>query len=128
MEQDMHANEIIRKYNLEGNTWTPKGFHGVLHSFFPVGEEQILPLKKHFGLGHTMTIFFVKNDYVTWYWNDASMTLIREAFIHRVNKNPLFIEQWLALWKRLLKKFVTAYKACDVDLSKCTDKQLFLLY
>jgi hypothetical protein len=34
----MQADEIINKYVLDKRTWTHKGFHGVLHFFFAVGD------------------------------------------------------------------------------------------
>jgi len=127
-EDEMKVQEIISKYHLENQSWTHKGFHSVLHTFFPVGEEQILPLKKHFGIGHTMTIFFLKDNYLNWYWNDASMETIRTEFIKRVHANPKYLINWLSLWKKLLKKFIVAYKKCDCDLSKLSDKKILVLY
>ncbi len=128
MKDQEKVNDIIKKYHLANQTWTQKGFHGVLHTFYPVGEEQILPLKKHFGMGHDITVFFVKNDYVNWYWNDASMERIRIEFIKRVNKNPKYLADWLSLWKKLLKNFIVAYKKCDKDLTKLSDEKLLKLY
>lgn len=125
---EMNVLQVMNKYHLENQSWTQKGFHSVLHTFFPVGEEQILPLKKHFGIGHTMTIFFLKDNYLHWYWNDASMETIRNEFIKKVQANPKYLTNWLSLWKRLLKKFIVAYKKCDCDFSLLSDTSLLALY
>ncbi len=124
----MNANDIIRKYNLDKSTWTNKGFHGVLHTFFSAGEEAILPLKRHYGDCFHTTIVFFKENYVNWYWNDNDAKRLRESFIKKVNKSPKFLDQWVALWERLGKKFQKEYKRCEQDLAKLPDRKLLKLY
>ncbi len=124
----LNANDIITKYKLDQSTWTAKGFHGILHAMFPVGEEPILPLRKHYGDSATITLVFLQNNYGHWYWNDDDMKRLRESFIAKVNRNPKFLNYWLNLWKSLLGEFIKSCKKCDVDLKQLSDKELLALY
>ncbi len=124
----MKKEDIIHKYKLDQSTWTAKGFHGILHTMFPVGEEPILPLRKHYGDSATITLVFLQDNYGHWYWNDDDMKRLRESFIAKVNKNPKFLNYWLNLWKHLLGKFTKACKNCDVELKQLSDKELLALY
>lgn len=122
------AEDIIRRYNLDKSTWTNKGFHGVLHTFFPVGQSPLVPLRKYYGDSHTICVFFFQDDLGNWYWNDRDMKRLRDSFIAKVNKRPTFLKTWLALWHRLLKRFQQVLPACDVDLTGLSDLELLNLY
>lgn len=124
----MNAQDIIKKYRLDHSTWTNKGFHGVLHTFFPVGENPLLPLRKHFGDSYGITVVFFKEDYGNWYWNDGDMERLRNLFIEKVMKRRAFLDEWKLLWKQLLVKLVRLYKRCDIDLTKLSDDKLLELY
>ncbi len=125
----MNADEIIEKYKLKDRKWTFKGFHGVLHTFFPVGQTAIKPLLDYYGDCFQITLFFVKENYVSWYWNEEDMERIRKDFIAKVNKNPDFLEQHKNDWR---KKLVIFNKMIDkvekANLSKLSDSNLIVLY
>lgn len=78
------SEDIIKKYGLGKEKWTYKGVHAVLHYFFPVAEEPIKPLKKYFGDGYHICLFYIKNNFANWQWNEADMGRLRTKFIDRV--------------------------------------------
>lgn len=125
----MDANAIIKKYQLDKKSWTFKGFHGILHTFFPVGQTALKPLLNYYGDSFKIALFFIKKDYVSWYWNEEDMTRLRTDFIERANKNPNFLKQHLKDWQSQLKIFHQAMKKVDkTDLSKLSDQELIDLY
>lgn len=122
------ANDLVRIYDLDSSSWTYKGFHGVLHPFFPVGRLG-LAMKDCFGDGTKMTIFFVKDDYVHWYWRDSDLTRLRIEFFSRLKNNKDYLEEMKDEWKAHLKKFDQVIKKMDsTDLSELPDEELAGLY
>ena len=124
----MNAKDITKKYKLGQDTWTNKGFQGVLHPFFPVAEVPTTTFRKYFGDSHSICLVFFHGDYGNWYWHDPDMERLRNLFIQRVNNDPKYLDRFLALWHKLLKKFVQTYKKCDIDLGKLSDDKLIALY
>ncbi|GAI96061.1 unnamed protein product, partial [marine sediment metagenome] len=121
-------NEIIKKYNLDKSIWTPKEFHGVLHTFFPVGESGF-PLKKFFNDSSTITLFFVKDNYVFWYWNDDDLTRLRDMFFKRLKSSPNYLRKLQKKWYDSLKIFDTTIKKVHkTDLTKLSNNELADLY
>lgn len=125
----MKAQEVIQKYLLKDRSWTYKGFHGLLHTFFPVGEEPLNSLKNFYGDSFNITLFFVTEDYVNWYWNDEDMIRLRESIVKKVNDNPKFLDKFLEKWHSLVKVFEKEIKKCEkADFSELSDKELLELY
>lgn len=125
----MKAQEIIKKYKLDEKKWTNKGFHGILHFYFPVGEQAIKPLRKYYGDSHTITVFYFSNNYGDWYWNDEDMTRLRESFIKKVNKNPKILTKLVKDWHARLSLLNNVMRQIDkTDLSKLSDTKLMDLY
>lgn len=125
----MSANDIIKKYELENKTWTHKNIHGVLHFFFPVGEEPIKPLLKYFGDCHKITVFYFKDNIGEWYWNNEEMVRLRNKFIEKTNADPKLPYKLCNEWHKRIKKFNKIMKEIDkIDLSKLSDSKLLKLY
>ena len=125
----MNANGIIAKYNLDKSTWTKKALHAVLHFYFPVGPEAIKPLKEYFGDCYSVVPYFIKNDYMHWYWNTQDMTRLRKEFLKRVNKDPSYLDQLLTEWHKRVDLFNKIMNKIDsTNLSKLSDNELMDLY
>ncbi len=56
-ESVLKTESLIDNYNLDSSTWTHKGFHGVLHTFFPVSSVGI-SMSDFFGDGCNTSLFF----------------------------------------------------------------------
>lgn len=125
----MNAHEIIAKYSLDKDAWTYKGFHAILHTFFPVAHNGFGTTKRHGGVGCTKIVFFVKDRYVHWYWNKTDMKKLREIVIANVKKDKDFLKKLRKKWTGLLKKFDRVMQKIDkTDLKKLSDKDLLVLY
>jgi len=125
----MKASEIIKKYRLDEKKWTNKGFHGILHFFFPVGEQPIKPFRRYYGDSHTITVFYFHDNYGEWYWNDDDMTRLRESFIKKVNKNPKILTKLVSDWHKRLGILDNIMGLIDkTDLSKLPDAKLMDIY
>ncbi len=125
----MNAREIIAKYSLDTNTWTYKGFHAILHTFFPVAHNGFAATKRHWGACCTKIVFFVKDRYVHWYWNKKDMKKLREIVIANVRKDKNFLKKLRKKWTSLLKKFDTVMQKIEkTNLKKLGDKELIELY
>ncbi len=125
----MKPEEIIRKYNLDEKSWTHKGFHGILHFFFPVGEMPLKPLKKYYGHSCSIIAIYAHEDYCDWYWYKEDMKRLRKLFIKKAYDDPKSVNKLLNDWHRRLDKFNNIMRKIDkTNLSKLTDKQLLRLY
>ena len=125
----MKAADIIKKYKLKEKKWTHKGFHGVLHFFFAVGEEAVKPLYDYYKDTYELTVFFFHDNYGDWYWNNADMERLAQSFIDDVNKNPRVLEDLLDEWHQRIKLFNQIMrKINETDLSKISNQQLLDLY
>lgn len=75
------------------------------------------------------TIFFFKEDYIHWYWNDNDLTRIREEFFMKLKKNNNFLEELKTKWKAKIHRFDGIMKKVDqTDLSRLTNEELASLY
>jgi phosphohistidine swiveling domain-containing protein len=120
--------DLIKKYSLDSSTWTYKGFHGVLHTFFPVGQTGPA-MKSFFGDGSKITIFFITDDYVHWYWNDNDLTRIREKFLARLKKDKNYLEKLKKEWEIKIKDFNGVIRKIDkINLQKLSNENLSSLY
>lgn len=125
----MTAQEIIKKYDLDGKTWTYKGFHGVLTTFFPLGPMMINSLKDNYGESFTFVVFFVEKDYVHWYWNDEDMTKMRKSIINRVNHDPKYLKRMVDIWHDKLRVFDQVTQSITSEsLKNLEDRDLLKLY
>ena len=123
----MDAPALIKQFGLDQSTWTFKGFHGVLHTFFPVGD--CINLYRYGNDGIGKTIFFVKDNYISWYWNDSDQRRLREKFVADVQKKPTVLEEQLKDWQKHTKKFDQVMeKIVQLDLTKLSDKELLQWY
>ena len=121
-------NNLVKKYNLDKSTWTHKGFHGVLHTFFPVGQSGF-PMKKYFQDCSRITLFFMKDNYVHWYWNDADLTRIRDKFFKRLRKNSNYLKNLKKLWEKSIGNFdIIIKKVQGINLEMLSNKELSSLY
>jgi phosphohistidine swiveling domain-containing protein len=125
----MDADSIIKKYELNRKTWTTKGFHGILHFFFVVGEQAVKPLMKYYGDCHKITVFAFHDNYCDWYWNNEDMVRLRKSFIEKVNKNPKVLDKLLDDWHKRVEVFNEIMKEVDgINLSKLSDDKLLDWY
>ena len=121
-------NELIKKYKLDKSTWTHKGFHGVLHTFFAVGHSVFLT-KDFFGDSVSIVLYFIKDNYVNWYWNDDDLIRIRELFFKRLKQDPNYLDSLQQKWEENIKIFDSVIaKVHSINLSKLSDKDLSKLY
>jgi phosphohistidine swiveling domain-containing protein len=119
---------LREKYHLDGSTWTYKGFHGVLHPFFPVGETGIA-MRDFFGDAASIVLFFVQNDYAHWYWNDNDLTRIREEFLRRLKKDKRYLEKLKNAFNARIKAFAAVLKHIDkTNLKKLSDEKIAKVY
>lgn len=119
---------LIAKYRLHDSSWTYKGFHGVLHTFFPVGQTGV-SMRDVFGDASRITLFVVKDNYVHWFWNDADLTRIRHLFLRRLRQNPNTLSLYRHRWRRQLRTFAGTMGRIDrTDLTALSDDQLAELY
>lgn len=124
----MKAEEIISKFGLNQSTWTAKGFHGILHTMFPVAEVGPL-FETYFGDSVQNTLVFLKNNFGHWYWRDTDMRRLREKFIAKAQKNPKYVDQHLKAWKTKLKIFDQKMAKVDrTNLKALSDEKLLALY
>jgi phosphohistidine swiveling domain-containing protein len=125
----MKTEEIIKKYNLNKRTYTNKGFHGILSYFFVVGEQALKPMKKYFGVSHSITIYRFSDNYGEWYWCSEDMIKLRNWFISKVVQNPKYLDKILVDWHKALKKFDNmTFEIDKTDLSKLSYNNLYNLY
>lgn len=126
----MNADEIIKKYQLDKKSWTHKGFHGILHFFFSVGNMTVTKsVKDYFGDTHHIAVFMFQDDYGDWYWNDEDMTRMRKLIIDKVDKNPGYLKKLIDDWHRLLRVFDAVMAKIDkTDLAKLSDDEFLDLY
>ncbi|MBI4094630.1 MAG: hypothetical protein HY435_00335 [Candidatus Liptonbacteria bacterium] len=121
--------DLVKEYGLNRSTWTYKGLHGVLHTFFPLGRLTGFAMIGFFGDGARITLFFVKDNYIHWYWNDNELTRIREVFFDRLKKNKNYLKELEAEWMNKVGDFEKILKRVDaVDLSLLQDEELASLY
>lgn len=125
----MNAADIIKKYKLKQSAWTYKSCHGILHYFFPVGEQPLKPLKEYFGDCYTLTVFFCSNDIVYWYWRDEDMTRLRNTFLKQYKEDPEILNSFLKEWHYRLEILNNICKRIEhTDLKKLTNEDFFSLY
>ncbi|MDO8579300.1 MAG: PEP-utilizing enzyme, partial [bacterium] len=127
LDQNQQTN-LVKKYSLNASTWTYKGFHGVLHTFFPVGQTGGA-MQNFFGDSSKITIFFVENDYVHWYWNDNELTRIREEFFEKLKTDSKYLAKLQKEWQSKIANFETITSSIDsTDLTRLSDEELAGLY
>ncbi|MFC1687149.1 PEP-utilizing enzyme [Patescibacteria group bacterium] len=120
--------DLIKKYKLDQSSWTYKGFHGVLHMFFPVGHQGLI-MDRFFGHGSSVTLFVVKDNYIHWYWKDDDLDNIRNVFFSRLKKDPQYLSKLHSKWKSALNRFEAVIgRIHKKDLSKLSQKQLVKAY
>jgi phosphohistidine swiveling domain-containing protein len=109
--------------------WTRKGFHGILHTFFPVAEFFFKSWKEYYGDSFNVALFFVSNDYVNWYLNSTDMRRFRLSLIQKVDEDTGFLNKLLADWHEKLKMFDQISNEIDsTDFSKLNNRELLDLY
>lgn len=122
------ADDLVSRYGLDKSTWTYKGFHAVLHTFFPLGDVTRQGMKDLWGKAPD-TIFFFKENYIHWYWNDNDLTRMREEFFNRLRKNKKFLEELKTKWQAKLHRFDESMRSIDrTDLKKLPKGNLAKLY
>ena len=125
----MEIKQIIQKYALDKKTWTQKGFHGILHFFFAVGEQALKPMHAYFGESHSITVFYFSHDLGHWYWCSEDMIRLRKSFIKQVNDNPALLETLKKDWHELLVVLSRVNDRTNKsDLSKLDNDSLLSLY
>jgi len=125
----MNAQDIIKKYKLDQKTWTQKGFHGVLHYFFPVGEEALKPLYQYWGDTYDLALFFFHDNLGEWYWDNAGLVKMRNSFVNAVNKNPKTLSNLLKEWEKRIVKFNKIMVQVDkTNFTACSNQELLKLY
>jgi phosphohistidine swiveling domain-containing protein len=125
----MDVNSIIQKYSLNKRTWTHKGFHGVLHFFFAVGEQALKPMHDYFGDSHSITVFYFSEDLGHWYWCSEDMVRLRKSFIKKANDNPKILDQLKKEWYQRLALLEEIMERIDrADFSKLSNNTLLSLY
>lgn len=121
-------NVIIDKYGLNTTTWTHKGFHGVLNTFFPVEQEAILA-NSTCGYGVNVALFFSEGHYIHHYWHDSDLTRIRIKFFDALKKDPKHLKKLKKKWKIDLDVFdKIIVKVQKTNLEELTNSKFYSLY
>jgi len=109
--------------------FTHKGFHGVLHTFFPVAQAPLQPLFNQYGDCFQHTLFFVHDDYVEWYWDADEMDRIGRDVTEKAQKSRSFLPRLLRQWHGLVRKFEQQIHQVEkTDVCTLSDTQLLSLY
>jgi phosphohistidine swiveling domain-containing protein len=125
----MGADDIIKKYGLDSKTWTHKGFHGILHFFFPVGENPVKPLKEYYGDCHKLIVYYFDGTQGNWYWNDEDMERLRKSFMEKAAQDPKIIKKHRKDWESRLKDFKKIFRPIKKGmLRKLSNDDLLALY
>lgn len=125
----MTTKDIINRHKLNKSTWTYKGFHGILHYFFVVGEMPLRPIYDYFGDSYRVTIYFFSHDVGHWYWRDTDMTRLRKMFLARFKKDPRILPDLLDEWHKRVKKFNSILSKIDnTRLKTLSNTKLCNLY
>jgi phosphohistidine swiveling domain-containing protein len=120
--------DLIKKYQIDKSTRTHKGFHGVLHTFFPVGQSGVA-MKSFFGDACKITLFFVTNHYADWFWNDNDLDRLRSKFFARVKKDPKYFDKSKKDWASKQKDFDKIISQVhEADFSILSNEELSELY
>ena len=119
---------LVKKYELDNSAWVYKGFHGIFHTFFPVGQGG--SAKGSFLSQHSVrNIFFVHDNYVHWYWNEDDLTFIREEFFGRLRRDKNYLKTLEREWQTKIKSLNLQLKSIDnLDLSSLSDSSLIKTY
>lgn len=119
---------LVKKYNLSDSAWIYKGFHGIFHTFFPVGQTGP-GVKNLISRRAVRTLFFAKDDYIDWYWNENDLTFIREEFFNRLKKNKNYLQTLKKSWAQKIKSFEIETKKLDrINLTKLSNANLAQRY
>lgn len=120
---------VKNRFPLDKNKWVKKYFDGLLYTFFPVGDQALRPLNNYFGDSYSMTVFYVEEGNIHWFWHRGDMERLHLALIDRVRQESNFLaslrsdwEEQVAIFKRIIKK------TRQVDLSKLSDVDLIELH
>lgn len=124
------ADKIIREFRLDKESWTHKGFHSVLHTFFLILENGFHENNYKFFRHHNrILVFFLFNNYVHWYWNDHDMAVLRKKILKIIRENPSFMSELLEEWHQRLQHFEAIFpQITEGKLKKLSNSELFNLY
>ena len=119
----------VKEYSLDKGTWTNKGFHGLLHAFFPVAIVTGPAMKSFFSDRALKTVFISKDNYIHWCWHDEDLTRIREVFFLKLLKNSRYLEDLKKQWKVKVDAWTGLLNKIDkTDLTKLSDENLAKMY
>jgi len=125
----MKVRDFVKKYKLVNSKWVHKGFHGVLHTFFPVGQGGIYVNEFISKTTPWITFFSVKNNYVDWYWNDRDLTNVRNVFFKRLVDDKNYLKKLQLRWVSSLNDFDNILSSIEkFDLKLLSADSLIKLY
>jgi phosphohistidine swiveling domain-containing protein len=129
LPQSTTLDEINRKYSLDKREWVHKGFHGVLHYFFSVGEQALKPMQEYYGQACSITAFFLHDNFGEWYWEANDLRRLRNWFLDQMRIDPTFLEKFLQDWEGRLRTFDAVMERIDdTNFSALSDDELLKLY
>lgn len=91
-------NDFIARYSLDTRTYTIKGFQAVLYYFFLPASVPIFPMKRQYGEGYPLTLFFSSADLFEWCWDDEEMLKKGREFIEHVLLRPKYLDETIDRW------------------------------
>lgn len=125
----MKAEELIKKYGLDTTSWTFKGFHGIPFTFWYITNSMSASCKAYYGYSLSKSIWFVSKDYVSYYWPDNEMRILRKILVDNVNKNPRYLKNMRRHWEIKMGQLQSVFKNIDkTELSQISTQELFELY
>ena len=121
--------ELIKKYNLNQQTWVQKGLHAVLHTIFASSELSFKPTESFLGESCQIIVHYTTDNYNHWYWNHEDLVRLRDNFLHKLRKEPELLQNILVQWRKRLKKFDKIMETIDsIDLTQKSDSKSLQLY
>ncbi len=113
-----NARSFIRKFGLEGRSWIPKEFHGVLHYHYPLWRIGFGHLKRYFGFEHRIALDTFRGDRAVWFWHAPDMARVRDLFLERCRRNPASLGRLEAEWRkrsRVLERATAEFRRTELS-------------
>jgi len=115
---------LLNQFAAPDQTWVYKGFHGIFHTFFPVGRGALMT-KKFLGGPTVRAAFFSGDNYIHWYWNEGDMTAMRQNFFKNLKRDKNYLRKLQAQWAVKIKNFERVYRMIDrQDMKRLSDTAL----
>lgn len=124
----------LKKFNFSEDTlvnrdWYEKSWSGVLFPLYIVGYGCVYVLSQRFVDAFNISVTYVKDDKMSWFWDGRDIKRIRERILNTVIENPKMIDQWFEEWALDQASFErTVVELEQIRLSDLSDADLYNRY